>query len=316
MTNKAITKAEDLVTTHEQTRAGFISIALEKNHIGDPYVKNARAFKSMVSRTTKPEDFLTMQTIRPFLLSASGLSEKSLAYLDEADRTKAIEELIHNFLKPAGSAYVDETIYRYLLTKGDAVGGSMRNRIGALGQEKLICYILSCMNVRGIDYTYLKNEKPITWRKPVAGSVDIEKNLKGLCWKNAKGDRVLGFNLGIPLVGKNVDICLFAGDTASYDSGRIVNKPDKVIMLGELKGGIDPAGADEHWKTANSALERIRTSFSGAGYNISESFVGAAIENAMAKEIYNQLDNNTLANAANLNSDDQMAEYCNWLLEL
>lgn len=316
MANKAITKAEDLVTTHEQTRAGFISIALEKNHIGDPYVKNARAFKSMVAGTTKPEDFLTMPKIRPFLLSASGLSDKSLTYLDESDRTKAIEELINNFLKPSGSAYVDETIYRYLLTKGDAVGGSIRNRIGALGQEKLIRYILSYMNVCGIDYTYLKNEKPIIWRKPIAGSVDIEKNLKGLCWKNAKGDRVLGFNLGIPLVGKNVDICLFDGNTASYDRGRIVNNPNKVIMLGELKGGIDPAGADEHWKTANSALERIRASFSGQGYDISESFVGAAIENAMAKEIYDQLENDILANAANLNNDDQMTEYCSWLLDL
>lgn len=93
MINKAITKAEDLVTTHEQTRAGFISIALEKNHIGDPYVKNARAFKSMVAGTTKPEDFLAMPKIRTFLLSASGLSVKSLAYLDETDKTKAIEEL-------------------------------------------------------------------------------------------------------------------------------------------------------------------------------------------------------------------------------
>lgn len=316
MLNRVIKKAEDLVTTHEQTRAGFISIALEKNHIGDPYVKNARAFKSMVAGTTKPEDFLTMPNVRPFLLSASGLSEKSLTYLDEADRTKAIEELIENFLKPAGSAYIDETIYRYLLTKGDAVGGSMRNRIGALGQEKLIRYIISCMNVQGIEYKYLKNEKPIVWREPTPGAIDIEQNLKGLCWKNAKGDRILGFNLGIPLVGKNVDICLFDGDIDSYDRGRIVNNPDKVIMLGELKGGIDPAGADEHWKTANSALERIRTSFGGQGFNIAVSFVGAAIENAMAKEIYDQLKDDTLANAANLNSDDQMIEYCNWMLNI
>ena len=316
MLNRIIKKAEDLVTTHEQTRAGFISIALEKNHIGDPYVKNARAFKSMVAGTTKPEDFLTMHSVRPFLLSASGLSEKSLAYLDEADRTKAIEELIENFLKPAGSAYIDETIYRYLLTKGDAVGGSMRNRIGALGQEKLIRYIISCMNVQGIEYKYLKNEKPLVWRESTPGATDIEQNLKGLYWKNAKGDRVLGFNLGIPLVGKNVDICLFDGDVDSYDRGRIVNSPDRVIMLGELKGGIDPAGADEHWKTANSALERIRTSFGGQGLNIAVSFVGAAIEKAMAKEIYDQLKDDTLANAANLNCDDQMIEYCNWMLDI
>jgi hypothetical protein len=31
--------------------------------------------------------------------------------------------------------------------------------------------------------------------------------------------------------------------------------------LGELKGGIDPAGADEHWKTARTALQRIDDAF-------------------------------------------------------
>ncbi|MBQ9409925.1 MAG: hypothetical protein IJU28_11130, partial [Clostridia bacterium] len=36
--NKYITRASDLVTSHEQTRAGFLRIALEKNRLGDPYV--------------------------------------------------------------------------------------------------------------------------------------------------------------------------------------------------------------------------------------------------------------------------------------
>lgn len=58
-------------------------------------------------------------------------------------------------------------------------------------------------------------------------------------------------------------------------------------MLGELKGGIDPAGADEHWKTANTALDRIRNSFANVGYSVKTSFVGAAIANAMAVEILN-----------------------------
>ena len=50
----------------------------------------------------------------------------------------------------------------------------------------------------------------------------------------------------IPLVNNNVDICLFDGDCLSFDSGRIVNHPQKALMFGELKGGIDSAGADEH----------------------------------------------------------------------
>ena len=38
-----------MVTTHEQTRAGFLNIALEKNKVGDPYVKNALAFKVQIT---------------------------------------------------------------------------------------------------------------------------------------------------------------------------------------------------------------------------------------------------------------------------
>ena len=87
-------------------------------------------------------------------------------------------------------------------------------------------------------------------------------------------------------------------------------------MLGELKGGIDPAGADEHWKTANSALERIRKGYGLVGRSVLTSFVGAAIEKAMANEIYQQLVDGKLSNAANLTNNDQLVEYCNWIIDL
>ncbi len=88
------------------------------------------------------------------------------------------------------------------------------------------------------------------------------------------------------------------------------------IALGELKGGIDPAGADEHWKTANSALNRIRKSFSEKKLNPKTFFIGAAIENSMAYEIFKQLQNGTMNNAANLTNDDQLTEICNWIIHL
>ena len=52
--NRFITSAESLITTHEQTRAGFLAIALEKNTVGDPYVKQALAFKAMAAHTSGP----------------------------------------------------------------------------------------------------------------------------------------------------------------------------------------------------------------------------------------------------------------------
>lgn len=314
--NSFITNAQSLVTTHEQTRAGFLSIALEKNKVGDPYVRNALAFKAMVAHTTSADDFLTMPTIRPFLLTASGLSDKSMNYLTEADQTMAIRELIEKFLKPSGEHYIDEATYRYLLIKGDAVGGTMRNRIGAIGQEKLIRAIFSSMDVQGIDCDWLEKEST-NWKRKRNGEAGIEPNVKALHWKNENGDRILAFNMTIPTVKKNVDICLFEGTPGTYDRGRIVGHPEKAVMLGELKGGIDPAGADEHWKTGNTALIRIREAFAGAGYpNIKTSFVGAAIENAMAVEIYEQLRSETLTNAANLTDNNQLTEYCNWLIAL
>ncbi len=92
--------------------------------------------------------------------------------------------------------------------------------------------------------------------------------------------------------------------------------PESYIALGELKGGIDPAGADEHWKTARTALGRIRETFSKAGYTPLTFFVGAAVEKKMAVEIWNQLKDGTLSNAANLNEEKQICAISRWLRTL
>lgn len=314
--NKFITSAESLVTTHEETRAGFLSIALEKNRVGDPYVKNALAFKAMVAHTKSAEELLSIVEVRPFLITAAGLSEKSLSYLDDADQTIAIQELIDKFLKPAGEHYIDEATFRYLLIKGDAVGGTMRNKIGALGQERLIRAIYSSMNVRNISCDRILTSAN-KWMTVDSNAAGTESNIKALHWKNSKGDRLLVFNAKVPTVNKNVDLCLYSGSLEEYDRGRIVRHDEKALMFGELKGGIDPAGADEHWKTGNSALNRIRSSFSAAGYpQMKTSFIGAAIEHAMAEEIFEQLKDGILANASNLTNTNQLIEFCNWLIEL
>ena len=92
--------------------------------------------------------------------------------------------------------------------------------------------------------------------------------------------------------------------------------PALYIALGELKGGIDPAGADEHWKTARTSLSRIRDAFNGHELSPHLFFVGGAIENSMAEEIWNQLEDNTLGNAANLTDANQVASLCRWLCNL
>ena len=92
--------------------------------------------------------------------------------------------------------------------------------------------------------------------------------------------------------------------------------PNSYLALGELKGGIDPAGADEHWKTGNSALERVRQAFSRKNIKPHTFFIGAAIERKMAQEIWEQLMSGKLSNAANLNETEQMASISQWICSI
>ncbi len=292
-----IKSPEDLVTSREQTRAGFVGFALEKNRRSTPIIESAKSLKTLALRATTAKELLNISEIQSALLSAAGLSDKALNYFTVEDKKEAVQSLIDNFLEPAGEYFIDELVYRYLLIKGDSLGGSMRNLVGILAQQRLIRTLLSNLTVSNIDYKWCGENKK--WQKRPENDFGIEERLKALSWK----DRILYFNKNIPIVKNNVDICLF--DTEG-----------RVLMLGELKGGIDPAGADEHWKTGNTALDRIRESFAKEGLKIDTSFVAAAIEKKMADEIFAQLSKGTLSCAANLTVEGQLVNYCDWLLKL
>lgn len=304
----------DLVTTREQTRAGFISFALEKNRRSTPYIEEARSLKELASRAREPKDLLNIREIRNALITASGLSDKALKYFTENDKVKAISEMIDNFLKPAGDGFIDELVYRFLLIRGDSLGGTMRNIVGALAQQKLVRCFISTLSVMGIPFTWYDGK---SWHVGNTATPNIEE-AKAISWANEKGHRVLAFNLTIKTVNKNVDICLFNANERTFNDKNIAkNCNGSAIMFGELKGGIDPAGADEHWKTGNSALDRIRKSFSNVGRaDILTSFIAAAIEDSMGREIYSQLNDNTLSFAANLTVSKQLVSYCNWMISL
>lgn len=241
-----LSKAGDLVTSKEQTRAGFISLALEKNHIAVPYIEEAKTLKIIASKVKKPKDLLKIEDLKLSLLTASGLSDKAITYLDVED---------------------------------------------------------------------------YSWKDKPRNISDLEKRIKGLFWEKSGKNRLLVMNINVPIVRKNVDLCLFDGEPVDLllkgnTQTSIHRIPEKYIGLGELKGGIDPAGADEHWKTANSALNRIKTSFSKNQLNPVTFFIGAAIENNMAEEIFKQLEKEILANAGNLTNDKQLTSACDWLVKL
>ncbi len=184
--------------------------------------------------------------------------------------------------------------------------------IDGLAFRKIIYAVISTLFIAGIKYRWL-DKITNRWYAQTNNRVDNEGlRAKGLSWKNGNKDRTLIFNLTVPLVKNNVDLCLFNSSPDNLDE----TNAKSYIALGELKGGIDPAGADEHWKTARSALERIRKSFAKIQLNPHIFFIGAAIEKKMATEIWNELQNGILTNAANLNEENQLASISHWLCNL
>jgi hypothetical protein len=305
--------AADLITPYEATRAGFVAQALEKNRRGTPFIQQARDLRAAAERAGNAAALLNMQHIQAGLLTAAGVSDKAEHHLQPQDRRAAIANLIDNFLLPAGNAFVEELVYRFLLTRGDSLGGAMRNYTGAVAQQRLSAALLARLRNEGGAFLWRGDGR--VWAAAPQDDAAAALVMNGIHWVSRQGPRTLVYNLTVPQVRKNIDLCLFNVLPANLNQ-RVQGNAGNYLALGELKGGIDPAGADEHWKTARTALNRINAGFAEHGHPVHTFFIGAAIVNDMANEIWNMLEGENLENAANLTNDTQLASIVRWLTEL
>ncbi len=317
--NKHIEVAKDLETTYEETKIGFLSIALRKSKEATHYINMASAFRSVADEHKNPFDLINNDDITISMCEAAGVSTKARGYLLPKDTKDILTDFIEEYIATAGDNYVDELIHRYLLTQGDALGGRMRNIVGGLAGEKLTQNIISALNIRNYKFEYFdKHTKK--WIPGKHFHEDYSNLVKAIKWKNGNKSRLLYYDLTVPIVKKNIDIVLFnssdVNNKNTKDFKTFISNHENYLALGELKGGIDPAGADEHWKTANTALTRIRNAFDKLNKGIHTVFIGAAIESAMAKEIFAQCKSRELSNCANLTKPKQLAEVCSWIVTL
>jgi len=295
MIPKFIKAAADLQTKHRAICEGFLEQALQKTEKAEPFIKEARNFYDVLKKVKSVEELLSSPKYRDDLTYACGFSDKAKSQLTEAELNGVIKKVLTRIHKEVGSDFREDILYRYLLTKGDALGGSMRNLTGSSAGTKLTKKIIERLT---------GSKKKIQIVKSKTGKV------QRVIWNG----RILLFDVTPHLVGKNIDVILIkSGDVDTPEKELLADKSN-YLAFGELKGGIDPAGADEHWKTANTALGRIRTAFGRSTPALF--FVGAAIEVSMSKEIFKQLKNGKLTYAANLNEDQQVNDLVNWLLSL
>ena len=311
--NKFITGPDSLVTTRDARRAGFLEIALRRNEESIPYLDQARAlYTRIVKKTRTANDLLKMEDCREALLEAAGYSQKTKNNLSDADKDVLLKEFVDRVVAPCGRKYPDEVVYRYLMSLGEQLGGRMRNIIGVVARGKLSRGIIGQLNVSKCNFELYSNAHG--WYKKDKYTKADAENMRAIRWKSGKFIRTIAYNLNVPNVSKNVDIVMLNCDVPDLKPAvlkPILNDTRNFILMGELKGGIDPAGADEHWKTAGTALRRIRQTFQN---RISIVFVGGAIEKAMAKEIYAQLVTGDLSYVANLTNPDQLSSLCEWVI--
>jgi hypothetical protein len=91
-------------------------------------------------------------------------------------------------------------------------------------------------------------------------------------------------------------------------------EPIEMYWAAELKGGADPAGSDEHWKTATQALQRIKDAASKTERQPPLlSFIATILVDRVAREAQDWLNNGILTSVYNLTKmyqqDDEMERF-------
>jgi len=309
-----IKAASDLVTQREATSAGFIQMALERSRRATPYIEEARVLKVAASSFLDVDALIADKTLQAALLTAAGVSNKATQYFQPDERENAVAEFARQYLQSPVESFPDELASRFLLTKGDTLGGSMRNVVGYLAEVRLLRALIAALRLRSFPFMWQHCESG-AWHVGQQDTPDIERYAHALAWSGDKGSRVLLLNTQVPQIKKNVDLVLLAAthtDLNKSGKRRVLTDSGCYIAFGELKGGIDPAGADEHWKTAQSALNRISEKFNQPTLF----FIAAAIVPTMSMEIWSDLQSGKLANAANLTKDEHVASIASWITGL
>lgn len=296
MTPKLIRGASDLVTSREEVCRGFLSQAQSKTQRATPYVQEAQKLWSVLQKVSRTDQLFARVSLRT-LATAMGFSDKAQGYFSDVELREAIKPVLDSITQNRGNDFRIEILYRFLLTRGDTLGGALRNLTGASGPARFIDTVINALKNRG--------SKPIFFHGKAG-----KKKIKGISWNQ----RVLFFDYKPKFLDKNVDVILLQNlSPPDIRPGSLEDKT-RYLACGELKGGIDPAGADEHWKTAGSALTRIRSRFGRRCPKLF--FAASAIEQAMAKEIYHQLRTGKLTHAANLTVARQLEDLADWVTSL
>jgi hypothetical protein len=145
MIPKLIKTYNDLVTSHDAIKRGFTVQAIAKTEKSAPYIERALEFSLAIKDVKSVEELLELKKFRKEILGAAGFSDKAVSHFTEEEIEESIRIVLDRVFNNEISVVRNELVYRYLLTKGDTLGGSMRNYVGASANTKLIGFLTSAL---------------------------------------------------------------------------------------------------------------------------------------------------------------------------
>jgi len=128
--SSVIKSHSDIITKQSDIVKGFINQADAKITEAQHFIKEAYLVLEALRKCTIKEDILDNPQLKNAVLFASGLSQKAQGHLSTSDLDKIVESTIDKL----GKRFKSEILFRYLLTAGDSLGGTMRNLAGSTAQ--------------------------------------------------------------------------------------------------------------------------------------------------------------------------------------
>jgi hypothetical protein len=239
---------------------------------------------------------------------------------------KYLNEIVSGLLIETGAAGVTRNrhIQMVMANLGDSLGGSSRNEVGRVAMAHVMRRLIKHLHRRGwldrIVYTLRESLVPGTGRGQdivldIEPQVDIGEKLDEIEAKYVKYKEVHLSNGVELLVDKQITWYDSSGKkynpTADLHSDRGESVDETEMIWGaEVKGGADPAGSDEHWKTASRALARILEDALESGHEKPPlSFIGTTIVKKVAVEIKAWMERGDLVSAYNLTKIMERPEF-------
>src|SRR3990172_13132962 len=118
---------KDLVTTHKATRDGFLEQAFRKTTEANPHIGQARRLQTRLQQISDPNSLVNALDIRDELIASAGFSDKATNHFSASELKDALLKVLGKIQADAPIDWRSEIVFRFLLTRGDSLGGTMRN---------------------------------------------------------------------------------------------------------------------------------------------------------------------------------------------